>query len=708
MGDLSSPRHKRRQSYTQRKWVAAAVLAGTAMLLLVVRQSRNMRGRHAGHSAQPSDLVVERLAEGEVPHIALGVRLSPLGSGSEPSKHPLLAHFIPSLLRTIGGEAAVLEGEGRSEEANGVVFSLLLGVRERERADVRSLLLPELRKQLGKTHMVVTVVVFKEPDYGSLQQVWSELLRVAVEEQGSHYFFQLYDDSEFLGKGWPERLVEELQETAHRGIGLVSPQDRRNTKLNRMTEVVVHRSHQHIFGFFMPPKLPVYQLGNWLQSVYGPGMALLAPDVWLQSRTPYGEAHTKSQLLRDSISSSRQRLGAYLSVVNVPYTRDEVVLIMAPAEFSSHQSLRHRQLALAFMNRKQRVIWLSPAAPPAGSMEDDVAAAIYPLLTRWSASSKHVEHLAAELEHIWQHGSSSIWLNSEVLPAGPTVPQLLVLVSQPRTSFLTWLAWLSKQPNAFIVYDPNMPAAQLTKELWYSAVTDRSVSEAAHAIAGLDRATQRHILPMAGEVIKIKPEHVVDTTIFSSSRTPPRPLDMPEGFVLLAPDIPWPKVDWALVQKAANALPSDNLVFLGWMPPVSVFQPRANVRFLGSREPSAQVAYMTHSQAGFIPLKNTTLDMSADAQAFLAMEVPVISINQPHLKRMPCNHVSTSQESFLAAIWELRRHYRKNSRLAVRNGNRMDTQRSCADALPFVTKTVWDGMASAFLNAQTTYLKKQL
>lgn len=110
-----------------------------------------------------------------------------------------------------------------------------------------------------------------QEEKGWVTKLWNILAKLAYDD-GCEYIYQCGDDILFLQKGWVNESINVLKK--NNNIGITGPLTVNNLVI--LTQVMVHRTHLDIFGYFFPEEIKNWYCDDWINAMY--------PKTWLKSK----------------------------------------------------------------------------------------------------------------------------------------------------------------------------------------------------------------------------------------------------------------------------------------------------------------------------------------------------------------------------------------------------------------------------------------
>lgn len=235
-------------------------------------------------------------------------------------------------------------------------------------------------------------------------------------------------------------------------------------------------------------------------------------------------------------------------------------------------------------------------------------------------------------------------------------------LAHPRSLVLTQIAvpsWLpvlrsARRMGAVSVYDLIDEWESELGRGWYRRGTERRVAALSHLLVATAPSLQRRLRERTRRPAALLPNGF-NSRVFRPSAAYARPHDLPGGPVALYVGALWGGwMDWALVDRAARALPEVSFVFVGDHRGEGAGLP-GNCAFLGLRAQGDLPAYLAHARVGILPWKDDALTQATSplkVYEYVAMGLQVAAPRLEPLEGIPGVRRCADPPAFVAAVAE--------------------------------------------------------
>lgn len=224
-----------------------------------------------------------------------------------------------------------------------------------------------------------------------------------------------------------------------------------------------------------------------------------------------------------------------------------------------------------------------------------------------------------------------------------------VLMEFPLPDFLSLVGRLREEYDVTVTYDLLDDWTTSLGGKWYTPEVEKEIIQVStHLVATLP-VLARRLERISGRNVLLLP-NAVNSRLFDSRRTHPRPEDLPEGGkTLIYVGALWGEwFDWELLAGLADAQPDTQIVLIGDYRGQAPFK-KANVHFLGLKAQKDLPAYLSHADAALLPWKVSAVTQATSplkVYEYLAMRLPVIAPTLEPLRDMPGVFSASSREEF--------------------------------------------------------------
>ena len=311
-------------------------------------------------------------------------------------------------------------------------------------------------------------------------------------------------------------------------------------------------------------------------------------------------------------------------------TSGALVILSANPIHDTGGGQRSAQLALEFLERAWAVLFVSH-----GQVTETVDLGL---------SYPHPRLVRASLTEVVAPSGAGI------IDAFLAADEAVVVTQVPVPAWLPVLS-RARRAGAVCVYDlidewgPELGAE------WFRPRDERRVAAASQVLVATVPALRRRLL-RSGRPVYTLP-NAFNAHLFRADRAAPRPRDLPQGPVALYVGALWGGwMDWALVSRAARALPELSFVFVGDDRGEGRGLPD-NCRFLGLKPQTSLPPYLAHAAVGMLPWRSDHVTQASSplkVYEYIAMGLPVVAQALEHLREIPGLTPCADPDAFVAAL----------------------------------------------------------
>ncbi len=128
----------------------------------------------------------------------------------------------------------------------------------------------------------------------------------AAYADGCDYLYQSNDDVSFVSSGWASHFVDALRASPLRAnYGVVGGLDLNNHLV--LTQSLVHRTHQTMFGSHFPPTIKNWHLDDWISTLYGPRATSHLKHVHIRNTNKFGTRYSECREDEKWLRKERER-----------------------------------------------------------------------------------------------------------------------------------------------------------------------------------------------------------------------------------------------------------------------------------------------------------------------------------------------------------------------------------------------------------------
>ena len=128
----------------------------------------------------------------------------------------------------------------------------------------------------------------------------------AAYADGCDYLYQSNDDVSFVSSGWASHFVDALRASPLRAnYGVVGGLDLDNHLV--LTQSLVHRTRQTMFGRHLPPTINNWHLDDWISTLYGPRATSHLRHVHMRNTNKFGTRYSECREDEKWLRKERER-----------------------------------------------------------------------------------------------------------------------------------------------------------------------------------------------------------------------------------------------------------------------------------------------------------------------------------------------------------------------------------------------------------------
>ncbi len=227
-----------------------------------------------------------------------------------------------------------------------------------------------------------------------------------------------------------------------------------------------------------------------------------------------------------------------------------------------------------------------------------------------------------------------------------------VIVELPHADWLPIIDALQSH-GARVIYELIDEWDSMLGKGWYSKQVELQMTQKAVSLTATAPVLKNRL-----EEFTHRPVHLlanaVNLRLFNGLKTYPLPADFPRAELVIAyiGSLYGDWFDWDLLVETAQTYPLANVMVIGdyhGQCPVTL----PNLHFLGLKPQSSLPAYLSYTNVTIIPWKVNDITRATSPlklYEYLAMHVPVVVPNLPHLRNIPSVYPAKDREEFIRNI----------------------------------------------------------